>query len=208
MREPDDSPLATSLILQHSARNSVRALARSFLLPSSSSDAHTPCVRTHRRKYRPESSLPLASEQGSSFVDVFSVVRPSGPATTRSRKRERERKSWRQGRKRSETQNERAPFSTRLYGCFRVSAAPGTSTSPGYMCGRLPYLLRPSNKPQTSSRGKRWHGIRLGWKGYSWEIRGESRGNSLSAALSSLWRRQRRRGNSPLSGDLREISFR
>lgn len=35
------------------------------------------------------------------------------------------------------------------------------------MCARLPYLLRPSNKPQTSNRGKRWHGIR--WKGYSWE---------------------------------------
>ena len=144
--------------------------------------------------------------RSSTFSRSFALLdqRRRGPGN----ERERERKSWRQGRKRSETQNERAPFSTRLYGCFRVSAAPGTSTSPGYMCGRLPYLLRPSNKPQTSSRGKRWHGIRLGWKGYSWEIRGESRGNSLSAALSSLWRRQRRRGNSPLSGDLREISFR
>lgn len=35
----------------------------------------------------------------------------------------------------------------------------------GYTCGRLPYLLRPSNKPQTSSRGKGWRG-----KEYSREI--------------------------------------
>lgn len=50
--------------------------------------------------------------------------------------------------------------------CFRVNAALGLTTRPaGYTCGRLPYLLRPSNKPQTSSRGKGWRG-----KEYSREI--------------------------------------
>lgn len=48
--------------------------------------------------------------------------------------------------------------------CFRVNAALTTRPA-GYTCGRLPYLLRPSNKPQTSSRGKGWRG-----KEYSREI--------------------------------------
>lgn len=56
---------------------------------------------------------------------------------------------------------ERVPSSR----CFRVNAALRPHDKAGYTCGRLPYLLRPSNKPQTFSRGKGWRG-----KEYSREI--------------------------------------
>ena len=194
MREPDDSPLASSLIFQHSARNPRCARSRGasfFLLPSSFflfllllpvTRARRVYVHTGVNIARRVASSPPHSQQEGKFVRrrFLGRSRPSGPATTRSRKRESQRLE-------KNRHKAREPFSTRLCACFRVSAAPATSTSPGCMCGRLPYLLRPSNKPQTSSRGKRWHGIWLGWKGYSWEIL---------------------RGNSPLSSGSREISFR
>lgn len=101
-------------------------------------------------------SLTLSSFSSSSTVFVHTytyapgeqAASPSLPRSPRPRKEGGVKKRGREG------------F------CFRVNAALGLTTRPaGYTCGRLPYLLRPSNKPQTSSRGKGWRG-----KEYSREI--------------------------------------
>lgn len=71
-------------------------------------------------------------------------------------------------RKRVEKRRQGKRVSPPTSGAVLESARRPASTSSGYMCGRLPYLLRPSNKPQTSSVGR--DGTPLAWKGYSWEI--------------------------------------
>ena len=109
-----------------------------FSSSSSSSSFMFVHTYTNARKHRLESKpSPLLFQR---LVHVFS----SSFAPSSGKERRGSEKVW-EGRVPSR--------------CFRVNAALGLTTRPaGYTCGRLPYLLRPSNKPQTSSRGKGWRG--------------------------------------------------
>lgn len=158
MREPDDSPRPFLTATSLSYLASRAPLAGGGFLASAhdtyGDDSASVCSRNSRHLPVNTASrvcCPLFS--GRPSTSRASSVGGGGEAGLRKRLGKR-----RQGK--------RVPPPTDA--AVLESARRPASTSPGYMCGRLPYLLRPSNKPQTSSVGR--DRAPLAWKGYSREI--------------------------------------